>query len=154
LAPDAPWSCSPPPPAPVAVYQARSLPLPTSQPRSSLRVVRFDSFSFGSLSIDGVAYDHDVMIDRGSIARRRKKKSKPFRDAYGHTPLSPDEDIPWECRRLVIGTGAAGALPIMEGVIREAERRGVEVVALPTTEAVDLLRDSPAETNAILHVTC
>jgi len=91
--------------------------------------VRFDSYSFGSLSIDGVAYDHDVVIDRGSVSKRRKKRSKVFRDAYGHTPLSAEEDTPWRCRRLVVGTGAAGSLPIMEEVIREAERRGVEVVA-------------------------
>jgi len=117
-------------------------------------VVRFDSYAFGSLSIDGVTYNHDVMIDRGSISKRRKKKSKPFREAYGHTPLSAQEDIPWKCRRLVVGTGAAGAMPIMDEVIREAERRGVEVVALPTMEALDLLRDSPAHTNAVLHVTC
>jgi hypothetical protein len=42
----------------------------------------------------------------------------------------------------------------MDEVIREAERRGVEVVALPTEDALDLIRDSPADTNAVLHVTC
>ena len=116
--------------------------------------MRFDSYSFGSLSIDGTPYDHDVVIDRGVISKRKKKRSKPLRDAYGHTPLSVEEDIPWECRRLVVGTGAAGALPIMDEVTREAARRGVEVVALPTGKALDLLRDSPADTNAVLHVTC
>jgi hypothetical protein len=29
-------------------------------------------------------------------------------------PLSLDEDIPWDCRRLVIGSGAAGALPVVD----------------------------------------
>jgi len=128
--------------------------LPASASRSSLGNVRFDSYSFGSLVIDGVAYDHDVVIDRGSVSKRRKKKSKAFRDDYGHTPLSAEEDIPWRCRRLVVGTGAAGALPILDEVTLEAERRGVEVVALPTEKALDLLRDSPADTNAVLHVTC
>jgi hypothetical protein len=116
--------------------------------------VRFDSYSFGIIRIDGVTYDRDVVIDRGSIAKRQKKKSKPFRIAYGHTPLSAEEAIPWKCRRLVVGTGAAGALPIMDEVIREAKRRGVEVVALPTEEALDLLRLSPPDTNAVLHITC
>jgi hypothetical protein len=57
-------------------------------------MVRFDTYSFGALSIDGVTYDYDVLIDRGSISKRQKKKSKPFRDAYGHTPLSAEEAIP------------------------------------------------------------
>jgi hypothetical protein len=39
------------------------------------------------IRVDGVTYEH----------------------AYGHTPLSIAEDIPWRCRRLVVGTGADSA---------------------------------------------
>jgi hypothetical protein len=122
--------------------------------RSIVVEMRFDSYSFDALTIDGVTYDHDVVLDHGSVSKRRKKPSKPFRDRYGHTPLSADEDIPWGCRHLVVGTGADGALPIMDDVIAEAHRRGVELVAVPTEEAIELLRGSPPDTNAILHVTC
>src|SRR5438128_7003163 len=76
-------------------------------------IMRFGSFKFGSIQIDGVTYEYDVVIDGGSIRKRKKKPSKPFRSSYGHTPLSAAEDIPWRCRRLVVGTGAHGALPIM-----------------------------------------
>ncbi len=111
--------------------------------------------SFGILEIDGKRFERDVVIDRGQIARREKKASKPLRDRYGHTPLSLLEPIPWTCRRLIVGTGAQGALPIAPDVLAEARRRGVELVALPTDEACALLTDAdPATTNAILHVTC
>jgi hypothetical protein len=50
--------------------------------------VRFESFSFGSIRIDGLVYEHDLIIDRGKIRRRKKKASKEYRAAYGHTPLS------------------------------------------------------------------
>ena len=46
--------------------------------------VRFDSFSFGVITIDGVTYRHDVVVDRGSISKRRKQRSKPYRNRYGH----------------------------------------------------------------------
>ncbi len=36
---------------------------------------RFDRFSFGSIQIDGSSYEHDVVIDRGKIRRRKKKPS-------------------------------------------------------------------------------
>jgi hypothetical protein len=72
--------------------------------------LRFDQFSFGSIRIDGDTHEHDVVIDRGNIYKRKKKASKEFRDAFGHTPLSVREEIPWKCRRLVIGTGAYGRL--------------------------------------------
>jgi hypothetical protein len=117
-------------------------------------MVRFGEYSFGVIHIDGMAYDHDVLIDRGEIRERKKKPSKRFRDGFGHTPLSADEKIPWKCRRLVVGTGAYGSLPVMAEVSREAERRGVELVALPTPEAIAALKKDTRDTNAILHVTC
>ncbi|MBZ5514824.1 MAG: hypothetical protein LAN62_08265 [Acidobacteriia bacterium] len=116
--------------------------------------MRFEDFSFGSIRIDGVTYEYDVVIDGGEIRKRKKKPSKQYRDAFGHTPLSNDERIPWKCRRLVIGTGAHGALPVMKEVQAEAERRKVELLILPTAQAIEILRGSPAETNAILHITC
>src|SRR5712664_3753200 len=115
--------------------------------------MHFDRFSFGALEIDGSTYEQDVVIDCGEIRKRKKAPSKRFREEFGHTPLSLEEKIPWKCRRLVIGTGAYGALPVMKEVKREADRRGVELLTLPTHEAIGLLSQSPKKTNAILHVT-
>ena len=115
--------------------------------------MRFQGFSFGSIRIDGVSYDYDVVIDRGQVAKRKKKASRKFREAFGHTPLSLEEEIPWKCRRLVVGTGT-GALPVMEEVQAEAKRRKIELLILPTTEAIEILEKKPHGTNAILHVTC
>jgi len=110
---------------------------------------------FGEIEIDGQRYDGDVVIERGRVRRRRKKPSKPFRDRFGHTPLSVEEAIPWHDRRLIVGTGAEGLLPIMDEVHAEARRRGIELVALPTASACRLIsRLEAAEVDAILHVTC
>jgi len=116
--------------------------------------MQFENFAFGSIRIGRVTYDHDVTIDRGSIRKRKKKPSKKFRDDFGHTPLSIEESIPWKCRRLVIGTGAYGQLPVMEEVKREAQRRGVELIIQPTARAIKVVEKDPAQTNAILHITC
>jgi hypothetical protein len=115
--------------------------------------MRFEEFSFGSIRIDGVTYDYDVVIDRGEIEKRKKKPSKQFRDKFGHTPLSVEERIPWKCHCLVIGTGT-GALPVMDEVKEEARRRHVELRILPTAQAIELLKKAGRDTNAILHVTC
>jgi hypothetical protein len=116
--------------------------------------MRFTGYSFGSIRVDGVTYDHDLIIDHGKIRKRKKAASRKFRSEYGHTPLSAAEDIPWRCRRLVIGTGADGALPVMQQCWDEARRRKVDLVILPTAEAIDALAKAPADTNAILHLTC
>jgi len=115
--------------------------------------MHFEAFSFGLIRIDGVTYEHDVLIDRGRVRKRKKKASKKFRDAFGHTPLSIEEEIPWNCRKLVIGTGT-GALPVMEEVRQEAKRRHVRLLVLPTPQAIRALEEDPEQTNAILHVTC
>ena len=112
----------------------------------------FEAFSFGSIRINGTTYEYDVVIDRGHVSKRNKKPSKKFRSGFGHTPLSIEEEIPWKCRRLVVGTGT-GALPIMDEVKHEADRREIELVILPTAEAIKTLQN-PVKTNAILHVTC
>ena len=73
-----------------------------------------------------------MVIEDGEIRKRKKKRSKKFRGDFGHTPLSVEEDMPWKCRRLVIGTGAYGKLPVMTEVKHEAERRKVELLIVPT----------------------
>jgi hypothetical protein len=115
--------------------------------------MKFQQFTFGQIRIDGIEYGYDVVIDRGQMGKRQKKASKKFREAFGHTPLSLEEKIPWKCRLLVVGTGE-GALPVMDEVKREAKRRKVELRILPTEEAMKILNQRSEKTNAILHVTC
>src|SRR5258708_38642838 len=114
--------------------------------------MRFEKFSFGSIRIDGATHEHDVVVDRGQVRKRKKKPSKQFRDAFGHTPDSIEEARPWKCRRLVIGTGT-GALPVMAEVKREARLRKIKLLILPTADAIDELKQKPHETNAIPPAT-
>ena len=63
--------------------------------------MRFEDFSSGSVGIDWVT----------EVSRR-----------VLHTPLFVEEAIPWKCRRLFVGTGAYGKLPVMDELKLEAER--------------------------------
>ena len=109
---------------------------------------------FGQIEINGETYYKDVIIDRGIVKRRDKRPSKRHRHRYGHTPLSATEAIPWDCKRLIVGTGMYGKLPIMDAVYAEAEARSIELVVCTTGEACDLLRASEGDANAVLHITC
>ena len=112
--------------------------------------------SFGHLEIDGVMYVKDVVLDGGKIRKRDKAPSKALNPKkWSHTPLTAAEEIPWGGKRLIIGTGAHGDLPIWPDVREEAARRGIQIQALPTEEACKLLKGLDAdEVYAILHVTC
>ncbi len=114
--------------------------------------MKVQSYQFGEIVIEGKSYDYDVVIERGTVRKRRKKPSKPLKEHYGHTPLSEREDIPWDCRTLIVGTGKEGSLPVTDGLRKEAERRGVSLRLMPTEEAIRHVDDP--NTNLVLHLTC
>ena len=41
--------------------------------------MHFDKLFFGSIRIDGVVYEHDVVVYGDKIRRRKKKASRKFR---------------------------------------------------------------------------
>ena len=90
------------------------------------------------------------------MRERDKKPSRAERAKYGdHTPLTPKEEIPWECKTLLIGIGMSGQLPVVEELKAEAKKRGVKLILKRTPEAVEYLRDHYEEgMNVILHITC
>ena len=110
------------------------------------------NLSFGSITIDGETYVKDVIIDNGLIKKRKKAESKKYGDRFGHTPLSPDENIPWNCKCLIVGTGHSSSLPVMDEVCDIAVRKGVELVIMSTPEAIKHINNP--HTNLILHLTC
>jgi hypothetical protein len=117
--------------------------------------VKAKVLAFGELELEGERYDYDVVVKAGTVKKRKKDRSRPFRDRYGHTPLSIKEDIPWGGKQLVVGTGVYGRLPVMPEVEAEAKRQGIELVVLPTKEACRYLSSVKREkTYAVLHATC
>jgi hypothetical protein len=115
-------------------------------------IMKINDVSFGSITIDGESYVKDVIIDNGSVKKRKKAESKKYRDMFGHTPLSQDENIPWNCKHLIIGTGHSSSLPVMKEVYDIAMRKGVKLITMSTPEAVKHINDP--DTNLILHLTC
>lgn len=109
---------------------------------------------FGVIKIDGKEYNYDLVIDHGIVHKRKKKASKALKHGFGHTPLSAHENIPWDCKTLLIGTGTYGSLPVMDDVKEEAERRGINLITDLTKEICEQLSLDPKDTNAILHCTC
>jgi hypothetical protein len=49
--------------------------------------MRDTDYSFGSIRVDGATYDHDLIIDRGKIRKRKKAASRKFRRVRAHSAL-------------------------------------------------------------------
>lgn len=115
----------------------------------------FEYPSFGKIVVDGETYDHDLVVGDDVVSKRNKAPSRSLKGQYGHTPLSAGETIPWSRPRLIVGSGYSGRLPVLPEIEEEAEKRGVDLVVMPTADAVSMLNDADqSEVNAILHVTC
>lgn len=55
--------------------------------------MHFEKLSFGSISIDGVTYEHDVVIDRGQVGKRKEKAIQEVsRRVWAHAAIRQRED--------------------------------------------------------------
>ena len=117
---------------------------------------RIEKTNFGSITIGGEEYDHDVVIrPSGKIKKRKKRLSKAI---YGtsHT-LSLDEakDIfrPGAVE-LIIGTGQYGVLNLSDETMNYFKRKKCHVEMLPTPEAIQKWNESKGCVIGLFHVTC
>jgi len=119
---------------------------------------------FGWVIINGVKFEHDVLVlPDGSVVRRRKELSSDLRGKFGHTPFSLKEFdallhvSPCTPETLVIGSGQYDDLPVMKDVLEKAERLGIRVIIKRTPEALTILKEllsSDKCVAGVLHVTC
>jgi hypothetical protein len=110
---------------------------------------------FGQIEVEGKRYTHDVVIEGGKVRKRKKGPSKQFRGEFGHTPLSIGEEIPWGGKRLIVGTGAHGALPVMDRSSSGGETAGYQgycgahIESLPAAGGSE---EGPSVRHPALHV--
>src|SRR5271157_5351884 len=88
--------------------------------------------SFGSITIDGKTYEHDVIIRlSGEVVKRKKKLSKKY---YGtsHVISKDEAKFVFEkgCEHLIIGSGQMGNVNLSPEAIGEFNRSRARKVGL------------------------
>lgn len=122
---------------------------------SKPKLVKVRLLENGKLELYGKRYATDVVVEAGKVRRRRKKPSRELRERCGHTPLTTAEKLPWDGKRLIVGTGLSGAMPVAADIYVKAENIGVEIVAAPLAEALVLLDEvERSQAFAVLHIGC
>jgi hypothetical protein len=111
---------------------------------------------FGSITIDGNTYEHDVVIRlSGKVAKRQKKLSKK---QYGtsHIISKAEAKSVFEdgCDLLVIGAGQHGNVRLSPEATAYFEKKGCRVIIEPTPDAIRSFNGSREKKVGLMHVTC
>lgn len=109
-----------------------------------------DRYTFGSITIDGKEYIHDVIICG------RKVKSW-WRNTSHEVTLNDVEPILDEKPKLVIfGTGASGVCEVFPETVKHLEKQGIKVLVFQTPEAVKEFNRRLSELGVVgaFHLTC
>ena len=112
--------------------------------------------TFGSITIDGKTYDHDVIIRlSGEVVKWRKKLSKKY---YGTSDVISKDEAKFVfekgCKQLVIGSGQMGNVNLSPEAEAYFAKAGCKVLLQPTPEAIEVFNGSRERKAGLFHVTC
>jgi hypothetical protein len=115
-----------------------------------------DQTMFGSITIEGTHFEHDVIIRlNGQIQKRKKKLSKAVYGTSHVVSLAEAEHVYEKgVKRLLIGTGQYGNVTLSEEAADYFERKQCQVTLLPTPEALKVWNESSEVLIGLFHVTC
>lgn len=115
-----------------------------------------DHTDFGTITIEGTVFDHDVLIlPSGEVKKRKKKLSKAI---YGTSHvLSLDEaKYVYEpgSARLIIGTGQYDNVRLSDEAADYFRRRHCRVDLAPTPTAIQIWNEARGAVLGLFHITC
>lgn len=121
------------------------------QQRTGSSNMTIDAYDFGSITIDGRRYSHDLKIVNATI----------FPDWWrgqGHRLFLADisELKKFRPRLLLVGTGYAGNMAIMDEVKEYCKENKIALYAAHSKEAVNYFNEIKDQKNIIaaFHLTC
>jgi len=117
---------------------------------------RIDETRFGSITIEGEVFEHDVLIRMdGDVKKRKKKLSKEQYGTSHIVSLAEAEQVHEKgAERLIVGTGQSGMLMLSDEAAAFLKKHNCTVELLPTPDAIRLWNEAKGAVIALFHVTC
>jgi hypothetical protein len=119
---------------------------------------RIDRTAFGSITVEGSVFEHDVIIrPDGKVNKRKKKLSKAV---YGTSHTISLDEAKYVCdqgagaERLIVGSGQYGNVELSPDAAAYVEDRKLSVLLLPTPEVIDVWNETEGKAIGLFHVTC
>lgn len=120
--------------------------------------MKIDSTEFGSITIDGTTYPHDILIPlSGEVVKRKKKLSKKY-FGTSHIISREEAEFVYEkgCDTLVLGAGQHGNVELSLEAAEFFKHHDCKVILKPTPEAIEAYNKKKGKhkTIGLFHVTC
>jgi hypothetical protein len=115
-----------------------------------------DNTRFGSITISGELYEHDVLIRLDGRVKKRKKKLSKAEYGTSHIVSQAEAEHIFEggAKRLIVGAGQNGMVGLSKEAVDYFESKSCSVELLPTPRAIDLWNSAKNSTIGVFHVTC
>ena len=116
--------------------------------------MEIENATFGTITIDGKTYEHDVVIRlSGEVVKRKKKLSKKY---YGTSHmLSKDEaKFVFEKGCVIVGSGQMANVRLSPEAEAYFAKKDCTVLLRPTPDAIQVFNKSRSKKIGLFHVTC
>lgn len=117
---------------------------------------KIDKTKFGSITIDGAKFEHDIIIRLGGKIKKRKKKLSKAIYGTSHT-ISLDEAkhiYQKGAERLIIGSGQDNRVRLSAEATSFFQQKECRVRLLPTPQAIKFWNKAEGKVIGLFHVTC
>jgi hypothetical protein len=119
---------------------------------------RIDGTAFGSITVEGSVFEHDVIIrPDGRVKKRKKKLSKAV---YGTSHTLSLDEMKFVLKQgrgadqLVIGSGQYGNVELSPEAKAFVKARKCSVTLLPTPDVIEVWNETDGKAIGLFHVTC
>ncbi len=118
--------------------------------------MKVEGTEFGSITIDGTTYPHDVLIRlSGEVEKRKKRLSKKI-FGTSHIVSLEEAEFVYEkgSERLFLGTGQHDSVRLSREAAGFFTRKHCEVLADATPQAIAAFNRAKGRKIGLFHVTC
>ncbi len=117
---------------------------------------KIDKTKFGSITIEGHKYAHDVLIGLDKQVKKRKKKLS--KQVYGtsHILSLAEAEYIYEqgAEQLIFGTGQYDTAGLSDEAAEFFKDNGIKVELSATPKAIQAWNEAKGATLGLFHVTC
>jgi hypothetical protein len=117
---------------------------------------KINTTQFGSITVDGTLFTHDILIDlEGQIQKRKKKLSKQIYGTSHTLSLAEAEHVYQEgAQQLILGSGQYDQCRLSDEAASFFKEKNCAVKILPTPEAIDAWNKAQGQVIGLFHITC